>query len=149
MKRPLQKTDIVGLSVKKVYRSQWEYYEGSKICKGFVELANESIFQILDTDDLWDGHIYSVQPQGPLEIDEVSTYCEGMTVVDVATSDYWPSVGVVLSNGLLIHLDAPATYEYLLVASVLGDRYPRDKIHRVSYQEEDIRSIWEAPEGRP
>ena len=60
--------------------------------------------------------------------------CAGATVVDVVTTDYWPSIGILLSNNSLLYMDAPSTHWYMPVTSALGDMYKQDEIH----------SIWDA-----
>ncbi|MDA0591207.1 MAG: hypothetical protein O2820_24480 [Planctomycetota bacterium] len=127
----LNSIDVVGVEIRGVLRSTWQQLDGFSVCDAYIALENGIAFQLAATDDDWRGVLCPVSLDDTLVLADVNEQCKGAKVLDVVTTDFWPLIGAVLSNGLLLYMDAPSPHWYLRVTSRIGDRYSKSECRTI------------------
>lgn len=125
----LERQDIVGHKIIQVHQTPWVTLDGFDVCRGFVTLDNGLTFEIIseDTDeshplDSWEIVSDWIQV-------EFFPDCRGEEVAEVVASDYWPSIGLLLSSDFLLFIcDEYPVPRVGLQISLLGEKYKEDEV---------------------
>ncbi len=106
MNQVLRRSDIVGKTVRRVYRSEWnEDDEGYAGCTVFVELTDGIFFEFQGVDYGVVEPIRRLDPRAQrlVAIDKrLGKQCSGTIVAEVLASDQWCAIGLLLSGGKLL-----------------------------------------------
>ncbi len=109
----LARSDIVGKTVRRVYRSDWnEDDDGYAGCTVFVELADGIVFELQGVDFGAVEPIRRLDPRATrlIPVDKrLGKQCSGRVVVEVLASDQWCAIGLLLSGGKLLLISDDCT----------------------------------------
>ena len=148
--RLLQRSDIVGRKISKVWQSPWQRMDEINVCSVFVELDNGVCFELQCQDPFKEFPIPQVDPSKmtvvPAEVGRFGGTQDcwiGDTIAEVVACRRWPSFGLLLLNsGFLLVSDwgptvvgavlSPVGVQYRLsdVATYWGAEPVTDKTHK-------------------
>jgi hypothetical protein len=126
MAKLLFQTDIVGHQIAEVLQTDWALIDGIDVCSTFVRLDTGVVFELP-----WYGGSplmilpLDTPPDGlpPVEFAEVTSACVGAKIIDIVTSDYWPTVGLLLSTGYFLLCKDRSPWMFGPIVAKVGDFY--------------------------
>ena len=131
----LSRSEIVGQSISRVYAGRTADFGDVSVSLCFVELSDGSLFELPseEADEHVCIHRLRVLPEGCQSPPEINDQCVGRTVLEVVSSDQWPSVGLLLGGNVLLYCSDDASPRHVKpTTSMLGDFYDSSDITPMS-----------------
>ena len=137
----LRREDIVGKRITGVFQSLWSVSGDYSACEVYVLLDNGVLF-VLDTPEAVKISRSAVSQDSlrPAEFSYASQPCIGEVVQEVLVSDYWPSIGLLLSSNRFLYCSDD--YSPKSVGACLAPVGGR-------YGEDDLRTFWGSHRVKP
>ena len=137
----LQREDVVGKRIVGVFQSPWSVSGDYSACEVYVLLDNGVLF-VLDTPESVKISRSAVSQDSlrPAEFNYAPQPCIGEVVQEVLVSDYWPSIGLLLSSNRFWYCSddySPKSVGPCL--SPVGE----------SYEWDDVRTFWRSHRVNP
>lgn len=109
MNKNIDLKDIVDHVIIQVLQTPWDMYGETESCRVFVRLNNDLLFELCYVEDE-----YSEFPIENIAVEEYpklidaeflpnTPSCIGSIIVNVVTSEYWPTFGVALNNKTFLY----------------------------------------------
>lgn len=122
--------DIVGNRIVRVMQTPWHQIDDVTLCQVYIVLDSGLVFELTPPEDglARDLGGASVNTARLIDVDfGGSVTCNGDIVLDVLRSEYWPTIGLLLSSGRYLHCGSPTPGVYCACLSAVGEIYePRD-----------------------
>ncbi len=125
--------NIVGQRITNIYQTPWVTLDRVDVCRVFVSLDNGLTFEIVCEDTDESRQLDSCEIEADWVLMEHAFGCFGEEIVEVLASDYWPSIGLQLSSGLLLFISDEGPFRVGLQCERLGEKYGED----------DVRPYWQ------
>ncbi|QDT70232.1 hypothetical protein MalM25_31780 [Planctomycetes bacterium MalM25] len=134
----LLRDDIVGQQIAGIYRTPWETEpDGFGGCTTYVVIESGVAFSLSSA--YYDSRepiiaVDSVSSEATLCGEKYLLQCSGATINEVLVSEYWPGLGLLLSNSMLLYetdFPSPVCSGALVIgpyADKVGQTYEMDEV---------------------